>query len=391
MPFSADASWERTRNLTPFPRHLEAYYRGILDEYELTYNTAEKAKARGLDPNDFVESKTVFDLADRVNQMLGLTQFEGLADRLRELLRSTTKEKAALAIAEEIALGKFGTLETEKALDYAVRAGLAVITDGVTVAPIQGIYSVTIKKNDDNSDYASISYAGPMRSAGGTEAALSVLIGDVVAKKLGLSPYRAREEEIGRYTEELRVYEREVGNFQYRVTDDDIRVAISNLPVEIDGVETDPVEIVVHRNLKRVATDRVRGGALRVLNDGIIGRAHKIAKVLRDLNISVGWEWLPQLKGGKQESSNETEKAGAHFEEVISGRAVLSSHNAKGGFRIRYGRAINTGFSTLGIHPAIATTPGRPGRGRHTGEGRHTWKGGYDRVRGLDRRHRPFS
>src|ERR1700735_1966287 len=121
MPFSADASWELTRNLTPFPRHLEAYYRGILEEYELTYNTAEKAKARGLDPNDFVESKTVFDLADRVNQMLGLTQFEGLADRLRELLRSTTKERAALAIAEEIALGKFGALEIEKALDYAVR------------------------------------------------------------------------------------------------------------------------------------------------------------------------------------------------------------------------------------------------------------------------------
>src|SRR5580658_1411773 len=354
MPFSADSSWERTKHLTAFPAHLDDYYRGILSEYELTFNTAEKAKAKGLDPNESVESKTVFDLADRVNQMLGLTQFEGLADRLRELLRTTTKERATLTIAEEIALGKFGPMKIENALDYAVRAGLAVITDGVTVAPIQGIYSVSIKKNDDNSEYASISYAGPMRSAGGTEAALSVLIGDVVAKKLGLSPYRAREEEIGRYIEELRVYEREVGNFQYRVTDDDIRVAISNLPVEIDGVETDPVEIVVHRNLKRVSTDRVRGGALRVLNDGIIGRAHKISKVLKELEIS-GWECLPQLKGGKQESTNETEKAGAHFEEVISGRAVLSSHNAKGGFRIRYGRAINTGLSTIGIHPAIAT------------------------------------
>ncbi len=354
MPFSAETSWERMRQLTAFPPHLEDYYKGILAEYESTFNTAEKAKAKGLDPNEFVESKVVFDLADRVNQMLGLTQFEGLADRLRELLKSTSKERATLTIAEEIALGKFGPMKIEQALDHAVRAGLAVITDGVTVAPIQGIYSVSIKKNDDNSDYASISYAGPMRSAGGTEAALSVLIGDVVRKKLGLSPYRAREEEIGRYIEELRVYEREVGNFQYRVTDEDVRVAISNLPVEIDGVETDPVEVVVHRNLKRVSTDRVRGGALRVLNDGIIGRAHKLTKVLRELEIS-GWEWLPQLKGGKQESTNETEKAGAHFEEVISGRAVLSSHNAKGGFRIRYGRSINTGLSTLGIHPVLAT------------------------------------
>jgi DNA polymerase II large subunit len=189
MPFSADSAWERTKNLTAFPRHLDEYYISLLREYEVTYNAAEKAKAKGYDPNEFVESKTVFDLADRVNQMLGLSQFEGLDVRLRELLKTTSKERATLTIAEEIALGKFGPMKIENALDYAVRAGLAVITDGVTVAPIQGIYSVSIKKNDDNSEYASISYAGPMRSAGGTEAALSVLIGDVVAKKLGLSPY----------------------------------------------------------------------------------------------------------------------------------------------------------------------------------------------------------
>ncbi len=323
-----------------------------MQDYEAIYNAAEKARTAGLDPNGFVESKTVFDLADRVNQMLGLDQFEGFTDRLRELLKSNTKERAALTIAEEIALGKFGVVETEKALQLSVRAGLAVITDGVTVAPIQGIYAVSIKKNDDNSNYASISYAGPMRSAGGTEAAFSVIIGDFVAKKLGLSSYRAREEEIGRYIEELRVYEREVGNFQYRVSDDDVRTAISNLPVEIDGVETDPIEVVVHRNLDRVETDRVRGGSLRVLNDGIIGRAHKLAKRLPELNIT-GWEWLAQLKGGKQQSSEETEKMGAHFEEVISGRPVLSSPRTEGGFRIRYGRAMNTGHSTIGIHPAV--------------------------------------
>jgi len=352
MPFKASSAWEHSKKLTVFPVDLEAYYGDILNQYESAYNTAEEAKSRGLDPNEIVESKTVFDLADRVNEMLGLSQFEGLAERLRHLLHTTTKERATLTIAEEIALGKFGAMSTDQALQYAVRAGLAVITDGVTVAPIQGISTVVIKKNDDNSEYASISYAGPMRSAGGTEAAFSVLIADVVAKKLGLSPYRARDEEIARYIEELRVYEREVGSFQYRVSDSDVRVALSNLPVEIDGVETDPYEVVVHRNLKRVATDRVRGGALRVLNDGVIGRAHKLAKILKELQL-VGWEWLPELKGGKQQSSGETENLGAHFEEVISGRPVISSPNTRGGLRIRYGRAMNTGLSTVGIHPAI--------------------------------------
>ena len=354
MSFSADLAWERVKTLAPFPRQLDSYYQDILSQYEVAQKTASIARSKGLDPTDVVESKTVFDLADRVNQMLRLDQFEGLVDRLRELLHTTSKERAALTISQEIALGKFGALERHEALNYGVRAGLAVMTDGVTVAPLEGISGVTIKQNDDNSDYASVSYAGPMRSAGGTEAGFSLVIADVTAKKLGLSNYRARQEEIDRFAEELRIYERDVGNFQYKVTDDDIRRAISNIPVEVDGIETDPIEVVVHRNLRRVSTDRLRGGALRVLNDGVIGRANKLSKKLASLNIS-GWEFLAQLKGGTQQTSHETEQAGAHFEEVISGRAVLSMPHSKGGFRLRYGRSMNTGLSTIGIHPAVAS------------------------------------
>ena len=354
MSFSADSAWKHVKTLAPFPPRLDAYYRDILSQYEAAQRTASIARAKGLDPTDTIESKTVFDLADRVNQMLRLDQFEGLVDRLRELLHTTSKERAALTISQEIALGKFGALERHEALSYGVRAGLAVMTDGVTVAPLEGISGVRIKQNDDNSDYASVSYAGPMRSAGGTEAGFSLVIADQTAKKLGLSNYRARQEEIDRFAEELRIYERDVANFQYKVTDDDIRRTISNLPVEIDGIETDPIEVVVHRNLRRVSTDRLRGGALRVLNDGVIGRANKLSKKLASLNIS-GWEFLGQLKGATQQTANETEKAGAHFEEVISGRAVLSMPRSKGGFRLRYGRSMNTGLSTIGIHPAVAT------------------------------------
>jgi DNA polymerase II large subunit len=354
LSFSADLAWERVKTLAPFPAQLDSYYQDILSQYEAAHRTASAARSKGLDPTDSVESKTVFDLADRVNQMLRLDQFEGLVDRLRELLHTTSKERAALTIAQEIALGKFGALERQEALNHGVRAGLAVMTDGVTVAPLEGISGVKIKQNDDNTDYASVSYAGPMRSAGGTEAGFSLVIADLTAKKLGLSNYRARQDEIDRFAEELRIYERDVANFQYKVTDDDIRCAISNLPVEIDGIETDPIEVVVHRNLKRVATDRLRGGALRVLNDGVIGRANKLSKKLASLNIT-GWEFLTQLKGGTQQTTNETEKAGAHFEEVISGRAVLSMPHSKGGFRLRYGRSMNTGLSTIAIHPAVAT------------------------------------
>jgi DNA polymerase II large subunit len=354
MSFSAERAWEHVKTLAPFPARLNSYYLDILTQYEAAQRAASDARAVGLDPTNTVESKTVFDLADRVNQMLLLDQFEGLVDRLRELLHTTSKERAALTISQEIALGKFGALERHEALSYGVRAGLAVMTDGVTVAPLEGISGVSIKQNDDNTDYVSVSYAGPMRSAGGTEAAFSLVIADLTGKKLGLSNYRARPEEIDRFAEELRIYEHEVGNFQYKVTDDDIRRAISNIPVEVDGIETDQFEVVVHRNLRRVATDRLRGGALRVLNDGVIGRANKLSKKLASLNVQ-GWEFLSELKGGTQQTTNETEKAGAHFDEVISGRAVLSMPRSKGGFRLRYGRSTNTGLSTIGIHPAVAT------------------------------------
>lgn len=353
MTFSAASTWTKVKQLTHFPPNLDPYYIDILSQYEDCYNIGVRARSKGLDPKTIVESKTVLDLADRVNQLLGLEQFEGLAERLRELINTVGKERAALTISQEIALGKFGAMETSRALEYGVRTALAIITDGVTIAPVQGIYSVSVKRNDDNTNYASISYAGPMRSAGGTEAAFSLVIADITARKLGLSRYRAREEEVGRFVEELRIYEREIGNFQYQVSDDDIRLALENIPVEIDGVETDPVEVVVHRNLKRVGTNRLRGGALRVLNDGVIGRAHKLARKLELLNIT-GWEWLKELKGGTQQSTEETEHTGAHFDEVISGRAVLSFPRRKGGFRLRYGRSFNTGLSAVGIHPATA-------------------------------------
>ena len=54
MPFSADVSWERMKQLTAFPAHLEDYYKGILGEYEATFTAAEKAKAKGI-------TKVVFD------------------------------------------------------------------------------------------------------------------------------------------------------------------------------------------------------------------------------------------------------------------------------------------------------------------------------------------
>jgi DNA polymerase II large subunit len=325
------------------------YQQDILRKVEQIYELGSKARKIGLDASNAVESKIAYDLADRVAKMHDID----IASRLRTLLERTTKEKAALKIAEEIALGEHDAGDLRTRLDNAVRVSLAVVTEGVTVAPLQGISNVQLKNNSDGSTYLSISFAGPIRSAGGTEAALTMLIADHARKVVGISKYIANsyDDETGRFVEELRIYEREVGNFQFKVLDADVIKCIKSLPVELDGIDTDQVEVAGHRNMRRISTDRVRGGALRVMNDGIIGRSRKLLKLVEALDL-VGWEWLKDLKGAVQTGDGD-DAANHRMSEVITGRPVLSMPKRLGGFRLRYGRCCNTGFATIGIHPAV--------------------------------------
>jgi DNA polymerase II large subunit len=330
------------------PEYFVYYHDSILKNLQRNLDVGVGARKRGMDGTDRVEPKIAFDLSDRVAKMHNID----IADRLRELLSRTSKEKAALKIAEEITLGEYGDEDLRTRLDNAVRVSLAIVTEGVTIAPLQGISDVQLKKNSNGSDYLSISFAGPIRSAGGTEAALTMLIADHARKIVGVGSYIANsfDDETGRFVEELRIYEREVGSFQFKVLDEDVIKCISNLPVELDGIDTDQVEVVGHRGMKRISTDRVRGGALRVMNDGLIGRCRKLLKLVEILEVD-GWNWLNDLKGAIQTGN---EDAVYHrMSEVITGRPVLSMTNKIGGFRLRYGRCYNTGFATVGIHPAI--------------------------------------
>jgi DNA polymerase II large subunit len=343
---------EQAYQLTVFPEHYRLYNQFLLKELNDLHKIASEARSKGLDPSTKIETDIAFDLAGRVDRMFNLP----LADRLRDLLAKNRPEFAALQLAEEVALGKFGYMDREQGLNMGVRIGLAVVTECVTVAPIQGISSVEIKKNDDDSNYISVSFAGPIRSAGGTEAAVTIIIADHLRKALGLDPYHVNgwgEDETGRFVEELRIYEREVGNFQYRVTDEDIQYTLSHMTIEVSGVETDPVEVVVHRGMRRIETDRVRGGALRVINDGVIGRSRKLLNLVTNLSIT-GWEWLANLKGGQKQDSGYGADSSSHFRDVISGRPVLSTPNSIGGFRLRYGRACNTGLSAVGVNPVVS-------------------------------------
>ncbi|HXV89574.1 MAG TPA: DNA polymerase II large subunit [Nitrososphaeraceae archaeon] len=330
------------------PSSYIEYHEKISEYIKDSISVAQEAKRHGLDISEKVESQIGYDLPDRIAKIHEID----ISNRLRTLLRELGKELTAFKISEEIALGKFGGTTIEEKLNNAVRVGLSVVTEGVTVAPLQGIYDVKIKSNANRTQYLSVSFAGPIRSAGGTEAAVTMLIADHVRKVIGLDKYIANsyDDEISRYVEELRIYEREVGNFQFKVSDKDVIHCIGSLPVEIDGVDTDPVEVVGHRNLQRVSTNRVRGGALRVMNDGLIGRSRKLLKIVETLKLE-GWDWLKSLEGAIQTPEDDT--ISHRMTEVITGRPVLSMQKKIGGFRLRYGRSCNTGLATIGIHPTI--------------------------------------
>ena len=329
-------------------REYEEYFRSLQEEVEKLYSVARAARAKGLDPSLNVEPELTNDIAERIEKLIGP---KGIGDRMREL-EGMDRREMAFKVAEEIALGRFGNMEKVDAADQAVRTALAIVTEGVTVAPIQGIPEIRIKKNADGSDYLAIYFAGPIRPAGGTAQALTLVVADFVRRRLGIERFQPSDENVGRLIEEVRLYEEEVRRFQYHVTDKDLEFALKNLAVEATGVSTDPYEVSNYRNIPGIDTNRLRGGALIVVVDGIVGRARKLLGICETLNLE-GWEWLSKIGQNHNDDSEEKAAPTASFmEEIIVGRPVFSFPNAWGGFRLRYGRARTTGLAAVGVHPA---------------------------------------
>ncbi|MEM3361027.1 MAG: DNA polymerase II large subunit [Candidatus Bathyarchaeia archaeon] len=318
------------------------YVESLEKQLEVLYAISRMARKKGYDPSISPECEIARDMADLVEGLVGP---KGVAGRIRELSQKLPREELAFKIAEEIVYGRFGHMEPEAAAEQAVRTALAILTEGVTAAPVQGVAHVKIKTNHDNSRYLAIYFAGPIRSAGGTDQALTLVIGDFIRRLLGLDRYKPTDEEIARFIEEIRLYERAVSRFQYHVSDEELRRALKWIPVEVTGTETDPVEVSSYRNLPRIETNKVRGGALRVVNDGIVGRASKVLAIVEKLGIQ-GWDWLKDIRKMSEK------KSAGFMDDVVAGRPIFSFPSRHGGFRLRYGRSRNTGLTAVGIHPA---------------------------------------
>ena len=327
---------------------MEAYEKSLMDDLLLAIAIAKKARSRGLDPSTDIEIPIASDLADRVEALLGI---KGVAERIRELESLMSREEVALRIGDDFIARKFGETTNEQILDHAIRTAMALLTEGVVAAPTEGIAKVGLGKNDDGSQYLKIFYAGPIRSAGGTAQALSVLVGDYVRRQLGISRYNPRQEEVERYIEEIRQYNT-IMNLQYLPSEPEIRLIVENCPVCIDGEATEQEEVSGHRNLERVETNTVRGGMALVLAEGIAGKAPKLKSKV-DMMKMDGWDWLGKLiKNKTDEGTVSIKPLDKYLRDLIGGRPVFSYPMRKGGFRLRYGRSRNTGFAAAGLHPA---------------------------------------
>ena len=339
-----------------FSEEMGRYFKSLADANEECYRIAEEARSRGKDPETKVEIPRAEDLASRVEKLLDDYEVAGIAETIRKLTDELgNRELVSLMAAKEMAKRSSG--DREKALDTAIRVGLAVLTEGILVAPLEGLADTKIGTNADGSEYVDLIFAGPIRAAGGTGQAMSVLIADVVRTELGIGKYIPTEAEVDRFIEEIPLY-KQCQHLQYTPSAHEIQLIVGNCPVCIDGEGTEKMEISGFRDLPRIKTNQVRGGACLVIAEGMCQKASKLQKHVKKLGLE-GWEFMDTYlaeKGAgvasKDEEVRTVKKADKYLKDIVAGRPIFGHPCAIGGFRLRYGRARTSGLASLAFNPA---------------------------------------
>ncbi|MFA6420463.1 MAG: hypothetical protein WCW13_06700, partial [archaeon] len=254
--------------LFPAEPHVKEYFKRMQNDTKEVFEIAEKAKATGVDLTDFVEVTPALDLADRAETIIGLA---GLAKVFRDIFaEKKDRRKAYFQLFREILDQKWWKIPDDaKRIETAIKACLLIETEGVVVAPLDGVPKVEINLNQDGSKYVDIYFAGPIRAAGGSSTVIPLLLADYGRTLMGLDRYKPTQDELERYVEEIGLYQTEVISRQYTMKDDEIRIIINGCPVCINGVPTEEVEVSAHRDLARVPTNRIRGGMGLVVAEGL--------------------------------------------------------------------------------------------------------------------------
>jgi len=365
--------------MSDIKKYFEELEKGTLEAYKI----ASKARSRGYDPAPKPEIVLAKNLAERVIGLISVVapqlQGSGAIKRIEELEKQygILDWRVAFQIALEIAQEKFCKFNDKReAMEAGIRTGFAYVTLGAVSAPLEGFTKLQIKKRNDNQgEYFCLDFAGPVRAAGGTAAAVCVLIGDYVRKKMGYSEYDPDEKEVKRCYAEISDYHEFVTNLQYYPSKEEMEFMVAHMPVEISGDPSENMEIsnVTLKDLPRISTNRIRSGYCLIYSGCLPLKAPKVwAKLSKwgaEMDLS-HWAFLDEFlkiqkkvkarEGGEKkkdekEDGKKESKIKPDFTfiaDLVAGRPVFGHPLANGAFRLRYGRARTSGYSAQSIHPA---------------------------------------
>ncbi|MBU90109.1 DNA polymerase II large subunit, partial [Candidatus Woesearchaeota archaeon] len=216
---------------------IDNYFKEIERNVAATYKIANKARKQGFDPEEEASVPLAKNMAERIEGLIGTLIPDiinsGLSKRIQELEKKIGKldPRVALTVSLEVATEKFCKFEDKiKAMEAGIRVGLAYLTLGVVSSPLEGFVELKLKKRRDGKEYFCLMYSGPIRSAGGTAGAFSLVIADHIRKKMGYDVYDASEKEIRRMVTELYDYHERVTNLQYLPSEKEIRYLVKKLP-----------------------------------------------------------------------------------------------------------------------------------------------------------------
>jgi hypothetical protein len=334
------------------------YHESLDSICDNVYRIAADARKKGLDMTDVVEIPRASDLAGRCEKLLE-TYLDGLeiADDIREKLGQQSREIASIQMGTEVAkrlMEKNGDLQAS--IDAGLRVGLAILTEAILVAPLEGIGRVQLLNNVDGSTFLSIDFCGPIRAAGGTAQALAVLIGDMIRREMGLSKYEPTTPEVERVKEEFGLYR---SGLQYRPSPTEIETIVRSCPVMVNGEGTERIECSGYREVRNIDDARVRGGVLLVIGEGLCLKAPKIQRIVDELGVP-GWEWIAHFAAkGKQDEGGQggvfkpraVKQNDRYMSDIIAGRPVFGQPSEPGSLRLRYGRTRASGLAAAGMNP----------------------------------------
>jgi len=347
--------------------NTQAYFDDLLEHVKVEYAVAEKAREVGKDPVNKVEIPLAMSLAEKCVGLIS-TIYPQMGDetgqKITKRILDLEKEYGQLdpcvplKIAEEIAKEKFCKYESLlQAIEAGIRVGFAYMTLGVVSSPIEGFTGITLQKNKEGKEYFSINYSGPIRSAGGTGAAFSLVIADYLREMFGYACYDPTESEVRRFVTEITDYHERINNLQYFPTEDEIVYLAKTLPVQISGEPSEDKEVSNYKDLPRIDTNFIRGGMCLVFAEGLAQKAAKISRMIKTAKskgfILSNWDFLDgYIDLHKKREKGTKDLVATYIKDLVAGRPVFGHPSRSGSFRFRYGRSRVAGFSAASVHPA---------------------------------------